>query len=106
MPKSAVSRGARRNEGTLSRLDQNEIIVQAQVVRPRISGIMRLREESSYLSVDYDDETGLTNTVTAGLKCKTAELLLSGSGSPGVWGQMHRAAIEVQDITQMADVVI
>ena len=47
----------------------NEVLIQRQVLSPRMSGLIMSHEQNSdnpYYLVEYDDETGRTDTVTGG----------------------------------------
>ena len=95
-----------KHSDTTARLDENEIIVQAQVVTSRVSGIAHLRAGSSYLHVDYDDESTLTNTVTAGRQCKTAAMLIDEEVSlPDCWSHVRQAVLDVRATTAIDDLV-
>lgn len=96
-----------RHAETASRLRENEIIVQAQVVTAQVSGIAQLQTGSSYAHVDYDDESTLTNTVTAGRACKVAQLLLEVDALlPGRWSRVRQALLAVRTITGIEDLVV
>lgn len=52
----------------------NQIIIQKQLKKVYISGVLftrDLNDGSRYYTITYDDKSGLTNTVTSGLKAKS-----------------------------------
>ena len=52
----------------------NQVIIQKQVEHVKISGVIFTRDindGSEYYTITYDDFSGLTNTVTSGLKAKS-----------------------------------
>jgi len=55
----------------------NEVLVQRQVLAPRMSGLIMSHEQNSddpYYLVEYDDETRRTDTVTGGYPAKSLYL--------------------------------
>jgi phosphohistidine swiveling domain-containing protein len=88
-------------------LGENEVIVQHQIVSPRLSGIAHLRAGSSYIHVDYDDATPHTNTVTSGRACTTVDILNDERVAlPPEWTNVRRALIDVRAASGINDVVV
>lgn len=85
----------------------NEVIVQAQLRTPRLSGIVQAGSGSAYLHVDYDDESGSTDNVTAGRSCKSIEIVADVSFElPEPWSAVRKTAAAVEEITGGGAVVI
>ena len=77
----------------------NEVLVQRQVVAPVMSGLITSHEQNSetpYYLVEYDDETGRTDTVTGGYSCKKAYILRQGVRIPPPWNALARAVRSIE----------
>ena len=77
----------------------NEVLVQRQVVAPVMSGLITSHEQNSdspYYLVEYDDETGRTDTVTGGYSCKKAYILRQGVRVSPPWNALARAVRSIE----------
>ena len=87
----------------------NEVIVQRQVLAPRMSGLIMSHEQDSenpYYLVEYDDETGRTDTVTGGYSCKKAYILRKGVRIPPPWNGVARAIRSIELLLQTNNLVV
>ena len=87
----------------------NEVIVQRQVLAPRMSGLIMSHEQDSenpYYLVEYDDETGRTDTVTGGYSCKKAYILRKGVRIPPPWNGVARAIRSIERLLQTNNLVV
>ena len=87
----------------------NEVLVQKQVLSPRMSGLITSHEQNSdnpYYLVEYDDETGRTDTVTGGYSCKKAWIFRKGVRIPSPWNAIARAIRSIELLLHDNNVVI
>jgi phosphohistidine swiveling domain-containing protein len=87
----------------------NEVIVQRQVLTPRMSGLIMSHEpdsENPYYPVAYDDETGRTDTVTGGYSCKKAYIFRKGVRIPAPWNAVARAIRSIERLLQTNNLVV
>jgi hypothetical protein len=96
---ASVIQSYARHEATWADLSHNEILVQRQVVTPRLAGIADTGAPGGlYLQVEYDDESGRTDTVTAGRKTRRIDLLRNEYTLPKPWARIRDALLEVERI--------
>lgn len=96
---TAVIQSYACHETTWADLGQNEVLVQRQVVKPRLSGIADTGTPGGlYIQVEYDDESARTDTVTAGGYTRRIDLLREGFALPQPWGQIRDALLEAEQI--------
>ncbi|MGP8079635.1 MAG: PEP-utilizing enzyme [Dehalococcoidales bacterium] len=77
----------------------NEVLIQRQVMAPLMSGLIMSHEqnfENPYYLVEYDDETGRTDTVTGGYSCKKAYIFQKGVRIPPPWNSVAKAIRSVE----------
>jgi hypothetical protein len=87
--------------------EQNEIIVQSQVRDPVFSGVAHIVQGDAYCLVDYDDRTQRTDGVTAGLDCKSAEVILNTSiALPRPWESLREALVEVLTVAEIEEAIV
>ena len=87
----------------------NEVLVQSQVIAPVMSGLITSHEQNSetpYYLVEYDDETGRTDTVTGGYSCKKAYILRQGVRVPPPWNALARAVRSIELLLGNTNLVI
>jgi glutamine kinase len=87
----------------------NEVLVQRQVLSPRMSGLIMSHEQNSdnpYYLVEYDDETGRTDTVTGGYPCKKASIFREGVRIPPPWDALARAIRSIELLLDSHNLVI
>lgn len=75
----------------------DEVIVQAQVVNPVLSGVAHARSRDGYCRIEYDDVSGSTSTVTSGQECASVEIIMDpGIGLPEPWNSVRECVRSVQ----------
>jgi phosphohistidine swiveling domain-containing protein len=87
----------------------NEVLVQRQVLSPRMSGLIMSHEQNSgdpYYLVEYDDETGRTDTVTGGYSCKKAYIFRKGLRIPPPWNAIAKAIRSIELLLHTGNLVI
>lgn len=96
-----------RHEATWADLGRNEVLVQRQVIRPKLAGIADTAPPGGlYIQVEYDDESGRTDTVTSGRNTRRIDLLRKGYVLSKPWDQIRDAILEVERILSDPDLLI
>jgi len=85
-----------RQAGGVSERD-DRVIVQRQLCDVRLAGVATPSASRLYLDVDFDDFTGRTDTVTAGLACRSVSIWTKAT-SEGRWGKLVAAHREVEQL--------
>lgn len=85
-----------RQTGELSERD-DRVIVQHQLCDVRLAGVATPSASRLYLDVDFDDFTGRTDTVTAGLACRSVSIWTKAP-SEGHWGKLVAAHREIEQL--------
>lgn len=80
----------------LRRTDHNrlrhKVIVQTQLLRPKMSGVCSVSEdENAYLEVEYDDRCGRTDAVTSGMDVQRVHLSRCHVEMPVFWRKLRDA---------------
>jgi len=78
----------------------NQVLIQKQVEDVRISGVVFTRvpdTNAPYYVINYDDETGRTDTVTRGIRSKNIEILSFSERVPKKWDGLMRSLREIDD---------
>ena len=81
--------------------DKNEVIVQRQLLKPLLSGVLSSRDISSrepYYIVEYDDISGRTDAVTSGKPCKRVYIFRKAELSEWPWDAILRVAKSIERI--------
>jgi glutamine kinase len=87
----------------------NEVLIQRQVLSPGMSGLITSHEQNSdnpYYLVEYDDETGRTDTVTGGYSCKKAWIFRKGLRIPPPWNAIFLAIRAIELLLHNTNLVI
>jgi phosphohistidine swiveling domain-containing protein len=87
----------------------NEVLIQRQVLSPRMSGLITSHEQNSdspYYLVEYDDETGRTDTVTGGYACKKTYIFRKGVRIPPPWNAIAMAIRSIEVLLYNNNLVI
>jgi Pyruvate phosphate dikinase, PEP/pyruvate binding domain./PEP-utilising enzyme, mobile domain. len=87
----------------------NEVLIQRQVLAPLMSGLITSHEQNSenpYYLVEYDDETGRTDTVTGGYACKKAYIFRKGVRIPPPWNAIAKAIRSIELLLDTNNLVI
>lgn len=85
-----------RQAGELSEQD-DRVIVQRQLCDVMLAGVATPSASGLYLDVDFDDSTGRTDTVTAGLACRTVSIWMQAP-LQGHWAKLVAAHREVEQL--------
>ncbi len=86
-----------RDDHARSSAALNEVIVQRQLTSATMCGIISTgAPHDLYLSVDYDDESGRTDSVTAGRACKHVDVLRDATSLSEPWYTLHQAVLAVE----------
>ncbi len=104
---ASVIQSYARHEATWAELGRNEVLVQRQVVRPRLAGIADTGARGGlYFQVEYDDESGRTDTATAGRNIRRIDLLRNEYTLPNPWARIRDAFLEVEGILSRPNLLI
>lgn len=86
---------------------QDEVIVQRQCLDVTLCGVVRSSSDRGYCHIDFDDETGSTDTVTAGKQCKSLDVILVKQlplAAP--WGAIREMVWYVQELLGSVSIVL
>lgn len=89
--------------------DLNGVTVQHQLLLPKLSGVLTSRDPVTggpYYRIEFDDETGRTDTVTAGGSCKRIHIFRNAPTLMCPWDIIITAAQSVEEILKCDDLIV
>jgi hypothetical protein len=81
--------------------EQNEVIVQRQLLKPLLSGVLATQDIISrepYYIIEYDDISGRTDTVTSGKLCKRIYIFRGATDVEWPWGAIVKVSRAIERI--------